>query len=412
MSDNTHIPAQSRFLNSEALQLGFALLMMTAGFVSIAISQICLGAGLAIFLYRWVVLKMRPPRTGLELSAALIALWALLNIPFSTDWTTSVVFYRRFFLFSAIWIIASVITTERRRFLMMAFSLVGALAISGFGIFQMIRETGAIFTGRLDAMSNPMTSGSLLMMAVLLGAGYLLSGGHGRRVQLLVGAILIPILLGMLMTLTRSALLGLLGGLGVMVLMARPRWFLVLAGTGLLFIILISLFGESVIPDQLYGRINKDELTSGRNIVARLEMWRGGWEMVKDRPLLGFGDRSLDTIAPEFYGDEKTVYHGHLHSNFVQMAVIWGIPGLVLGQFFVVWGLVLLVRRWRNHRRLGGEDPALSGWILGVCGVWVGFYLAGFTEWYFGDAESMLIYLAFLGCALAPIRSKEAPSAL
>jgi hypothetical protein len=32
--------------------------------------------------------------------------------------------------------------------------------------------------------------------------------------------------------------------------------------------------------------------------------------------------------------------------------------------------------------------------------VWAGFYVAGFTEWYFGDAEPMLIFLAVIGAAL------------
>ncbi|MBK7670714.1 MAG: hypothetical protein IPJ24_04850 [bacterium] len=32
--------------------------------------------------------------------------------------------------------------------------------------------------------------------------------------------------------------------------------------------------------------------------------------------------------------------------------------------------------------------------------MWMGFFVAGLTEWYFGDAEPMLIYLAVLGIAL------------
>ena len=44
-----------------------------------------------------------------------------------------------------------------------------------------------------------------------------------------------------------------------------------------------------------------------------------------------------------------------------------------------------------------------SGWVLGTIGVWAGFHVAGLTEWYFGDAESMLLYLGLLGCALAPV---------
>jgi hypothetical protein len=64
-----------------------------------------------------------------------------------------------------------------------------------------------------------------------------------------------------------------------------------------------------------------------------------------------------------------------------------------------------LVKRWRDLRRRPGglgHAPVRAGWVLAGIGVWVSFYIAGFTEWYFGDAESMLIYLAIIGCALGP----------
>jgi len=386
-----------RFIDSEVLLLSFVLLMMTAGFVSIAISQICLGASLFLMLYRWGVKKIPMPRTGLELSAVLLAFWALINIPFSTDIPTSMVFYRRFFLFSTIWVVASVINSEKRRLLFLLFTMLGALAISVYGEVRLIAETGALFGHRLGVMSNPMTSGSLLMMAFLMGLGILLSAGINRRLKIGLGLVLIPILLGVVLTMTRSALLGVIGGTGMMVLLAHRRWFagfaIILAlGVGLLFTV-----GESVLPANLYDRVNPEYLVSGTNTTARLEMWAGGWEMVKARPLLGFGDRSLDTLAPDYYGDSDTVYHGHLHNNFVQLAVIWGIPGLLLGVFFIVQPLVLLVRSLS-----ASHPPLLGAWILGGTGVWTGFFLAGFTEWYFGDAETMLIYLAFSGCALVP----------
>ncbi len=406
MSDFFKNLTKTRFPDSESLLLGFVLLMMFSGFISIALSQVSLFAALMIFLFRWVRGNGSPVKTGLELSAVLLALWALLNIPFSSDWQTSLIFYRRFFLFTAIWIVASVINTERRRLLMLGFSLFGALAISLYGSVQMILKTGSLFRGRLDAMSNPMTSGSLLMMAVLLGAGFLLSGGQRRNVRWAVGAVLVPIILALLLTVTRSALLGLLGGFGVMFLLVRPRWFLVFFLLLSLGVGLLAAFGESILPYQFYDRVNPKELVSGTNTVVRLEMWRGGWQMVKEKPILGFGDCNLEGIAPDYYGDENTVYFGHLHNNLVQLAVIWGFPGLILGQFFVIAGLFLLVKRWRSQNRSGDPNPVLSGWILGMCGVWTGFFLAGFTEWYFGDAESMLIYLAFLGCALAPVQTQ------
>lgn len=391
-----------RIFDSEFLLLSFVLLMMTAGFVSIALSQICLGASLALFLYRWWIRGIKPPNTGLELSAFLLAGWALLNIFFSTDWHTSLIFYRRFFLFSAIWVVASVITTERRRLLFLIFSLIGAVGISLYGEILLMVNSGSLFGKRFAAMSNSMTSGSLLMMMILMGIGFILTRGQGRGRRIFLGILMIPILLAVVLTLTRSALLGLLGGVGLMVLLSHRRWFFVFLVLLLVGVVLLVTIGESVLPSLIYKRLNFNYLLTGANTLARLEMWQGGWEMVKDRPLLGMGDRSLDSIAPNYYGDADTVYFGHLHSNFVQLAVIWGIPGLLLGLFFIFQPVVLLVRRWRILGNEAFPAKVYAGWVLGACGVWAGFVLAGFTEWFFGDAETMLIYLAFLGCSLSP----------
>jgi len=400
-------PSATRFLSIDPLHLGFAMVLLVVGFLSIAVSQICLGVSLGILVLRWAVLKQRPPRTGLELSATLLALWALINIFFSTDWQTSLIFYRRFYIFSAIWIMAMVATTEYRRLLLLAAAMVGAMAISLYGEIRLIMETGSLFGARFGAMSNPMTSGSMLMMMVLLGFGFLLGRGHGRRLRLAVAAALVPILLGTMLTMTRSAVLGLLGGIGLMLLLSHRRWFIAFAASAVIALILLLSLGHNFLPHKYQLRLNWDYQISGRNTQIRLEMWRGGWEMVKERPLTGFGDRSLEDICPDYYGDEETLYFGHLHNNFVQLAVIWGIPGLILGVFFLVMPLILLLRRWRNLQRSARPLPVLNSWVLGACGVWMGFFLAGFTEWYLGDAETMLIYLSLLGCALGPDESGE-----
>lgn len=387
------------------VQLGLAVLLLAAGFVSIAVSQITLGLALALLLLRWIRRRQRPPRTGLEMSVALLALWALVTIPFSTDPGTSLLFYRRFFVFAAIWVVAVVADGERPRRLLLAGALIGAAAIALYGEFRLVLETGTLFGARFAAMSNPMTSGSLLMMMTLLGGGFLLAGGHGRRLRMAVGAALVPVLLGSLLTMTRSAMLGLLGGLAVMLLLSHRRWLLAFGAAAVIGLTVLFTLGGNFLPADYKRRLDWDYQVSGKNTQVRLEMWRGGWEMVKERPWTGWGDRDLTVLGPAYYGGPDTIFHGHLHSNFVQLAVIWGIPGLLLGLVFMIVPLALLLRRWRLLRRSADPPPLLRGWVLGACGMWTGFFLAGLTEWYLGDAESMLIYLAFLGCALGPWRA-------
>jgi len=212
------------------------------------------------------------------------------------------------------------------------------------------------------------------------------------------------------MTMTRSAQLGLLVGLGIMLLLAKPRIFRVYLGLLLVATPILVMFGEHLMSERLWRRVNPQYMVAGENTTLRLDMWRGGWEIVKAHPVTGVGDRGLAEISPDYYTSAYDQYFGHLHNNIVQMAVIWGIPGLILGQAFIWAGLWYLIKRWRKLRRLPGGTshvPVQTAWVLAAVGVWVSFYIAGLTEWYFGDAESMLIYLAILGCALGPGDSKD-----
>jgi O-antigen ligase len=393
------------FRSAANWQLAFLLIMLTAGYLSIAVSQIALGLALLVMLYRWAFLKEAPPVTGLEKTTALLAIWALVMIPFSTHATQSLVFYRRFYLFAAIWVAASAATTERRRLLILAFLLAGSVAISIYGQILHAQLTRGFLSQRMDVAFNAMTGGALLMMILMVAVGFLIIPGLGKRLKVGIGVAALPALLGIIMTMTRSAQLGLLAGLGVMLLLIKPRMFGVFLGLVLVSSLVLTLFGEHLMSDRMWSRDNPQSVISGNNTNDRLEMWQGGWEMVKAHPLTGVGDRGLEEISPDYYTSAQDEYHGHLHNNIVQMAVIWGIPGLIFGQAFVWAGLWYLVKRWRDLRRRPGglgHAPVRAGWVLAGIGVWVSFYIAGFTEWYFGDAESMLIYLAIIGCALGP----------
>ncbi len=408
---NPEMKSVSLWKSAANWQLAFLMIMLTAGYLSIAVSQIALGLALLVMLYRWVFLKEAPPVTGLEKTAALLAVWALVMIPFSTNVSQSLVFYRRFYLFSVIWVAASSATTDRRRLLMLGALLAGAVAISIYGQIHHAQLAGGFLSERMTVLFNAMTSGALLMMAILVVAGFVIMPGVGRRLKIGISIAVLPVVLGLVMTMTRSAQLGLLAGLGIMLLLARPRVFGMFLGVLLAATVVLALFGENLMSERMWGRINPKYIAGGENTSLRLEMWRGGLEMVKAHPITGVGDRGLEEISPEYYTSEMGLYFGHLHSNIVHMAAIWGIPGVIFGQLFIWAGLWFLIKRWRELRRGPPDTPLQAGWVLAAVGVWVSFFIAGLTEWYFGDAESLLIYLAIIGCALGPRSVSSPPTA-
>ena len=58
--------------------------------------------------------------------------------------------------------------------------LAGAMAISIYGQIHHARLAGGFFSQRMAVLFNAMTSGALLMMALLVAAGFLITPGSGQ----------------------------------------------------------------------------------------------------------------------------------------------------------------------------------------------------------------------------------------
>lgn len=383
---------------SRRLLLAAAAAMLAAGSLSIALSQILLGIALLALAaggrHAW-------PRTGLELPTLCLFAWAVLMVPFSTDAGQSFLYLRRFYLFAALWTVAAAAGDEANRCRLFWAFLAGGAALAVWGLAGALVADGVLFAHRMDGPSGSMTSGALLMMAGLVALGAALTGGLGRRARLAAGAVAALVFLGLLQTLTRSAWLGYLVGLGAMAVALRPRRaVLALAGV-VTAVVLLLVLPDGILPERLARRLDPQEIAADRGTQRRLETWRGGLAMVKAHPLTGVGDRGLTDIGPAYYGDGDTLYHGHMHSNLMHLAVIWGLPGLALAVWLTVAQGVVPWRRWRRLRAVTGRGPPWArAWLLGALGVWAGFLTAGLTEWYIGDAESHQMYLAILGAAL------------
>ena len=386
-------------LATERVQLGVVLILLVSANASVAVGQIALGLALAVFLARWIVAGVRPPRLGVELAAGALALWALAMIPLSEEPMRSVVSYRRFYLFTALWVVAAVVLGERRRRWAAWALLGGAAAVAVVGTSWMWIEHGALFVTRAVFVSNAMTSAALLMISAVATMAFVavLRG----RARWWSGLALLVVTVGLLQTMTRSAIVGLLVGSAVVAVVASPRrgWWWVVAGA--VFVGVVLAAGEHFVPERLWQRIAPETLIEGRNAQARFDMWRAGLGMIADHPWTGVGDVSLGELSEPYYDRESARLHGHMHNNLVQVAVIWGLPGLAafLGLFFAL--LRAAGARWRSARRAGLVWAA--GWSLGALGAVVAFFVAGFTEWYFGDAEPLLMVMAIVGLGTAPL---------
>ena len=372
----------------------FAALALTAlaATVSVAASQIALGLALLLALWQRARRRGAPVRTGLELPAALFVGWALLMIPCSGDRAQSLLFARRFWLLAAVWLFAAHGRAGRRRACLAGAFLVGAVLAALYGLRGAARAADLTIEHRLTLAQGYMTGGGLMMIAALVALAFVVGGPRGRG-RLLAGAALAPLLLALVLTMTRGAWLGWLAGAAVVLALRRARWLIQLA------VVVVALV--ALAPASARDRfLSSFELRHERNTQREI-MWRTGWRMLRDHPLTGVGDRDLKQVYARYHAGEQVEIQGHLHSNLVQFGAIWGVPGLLLGAAFLLSMPVLLLRRRRAWRALGAAaPPGAEAWTLAALAVWTGFNVMGLFEWTFGDAEMALALFIVVGMGL------------
>ncbi len=129
--------------------------------------------------------------------------------------------------------------------------------------------------------------------------------------------------------------------------------------------------------------------------LPRSQIWQANIDMIKERPLLGWGYGNYRKFRDPFYQQYPQADHtGHAHNTFLQIAVDSGLLGLAAFLFFF-WSLLRL--GWETYQRIPPEDEPLRSFILGALLSIVGFLVGGMTQHNFGDAEVVVVMWAVAG---------------
>jgi O-antigen ligase len=175
-------------------------------------------------------------------------------------------------------------------------------------------------------------------------------------------------------------------------------------------LLLIAVF---LAPEVLQQRILSIFDLSVPSTQVRLVHWQHALEMIRHRPIFGFGWIDLAQIHRQMIPLDPTlpenvawdVYNiGHFHNNLVMWMMNWGIPGLLLVLAFFVR---LAQRLWQNMRAFA-DDRFMGALALGAFAAVTGYFLNGFFDWTSGDAETVTILWIGLGVALVGIGTRKA----
>ena len=241
------------------------------------------------------------------------------------------------------------------------------------------------------------TYAEVLQLVIALTLGLFASAPNKRSwaaVLLLVA--LVGFSFALLMTVTRAVWLGcLLSSLIILALTIRRRTLIII---GALAVPLV--FAGLYLLQQKRNVAffdSKDASTTWRQTV-----WRGGFDLLVSKPrhlLIGVGMDSIKGHWREWgLFDGGRIPMGHMHSNFLQIALERGLPALLLWLSFLFFYARTL---WRSLRTAGSTLGWMErGVLLGALGGLAGFFTSGVVHYNWGDSEVVMVLYMIMGLAL------------
>ncbi len=229
--------------------------------------------------------------------------------------------------------------------------------------------------------SHYMTFAGWTMTVVLILAGELIHGNRRQRIWIVPVVVLHTLVLAL--SLTRNAWLGLASGLGLAVILWRPRPALALP--------LVAVIAAAILPAEVRERVSSIADLEQHANQDRIAMVGAGMAMIADHPWVGVGPEMVAESYPT-YRKETAVRErpSHLHCNPIHIAAECGLPALG------AWLATLVVFGWTVRRAL--RDPAYpapaaaASALLAV----VGLTMAGLFEYNWGDSEIWILTLFLL----------------
>jgi len=244
-------------------------------------------------------------------------------------------------------------------------------------------------------MGHYMTQAGILALFGSLALGMILLGRGKDKPAWAAGLGLSSAALAF--TLTRSAWVGLAVALCVIILLWKPKAFvLVPVVAGLIFF---------AAPPAIKGRIRSIFSLRDSSNIARVEYLGAGLKIIRDFPLLGTGPDTVDIVFqnPKYGLSEISRKNVHLHNNVIQIAAERGLAALAAWLAFIIMAFLALIRL------LGEKNSEVRAPAAGAIAALAALCAAGFFEYNFGDSEvtTLLLFIITLPFALERVRGPK-----
>jgi O-antigen ligase len=370
----------------------FALMgMVAASQLSIAAAQTLLGVAALCWFTGHVLRRERLDAPAFFWPLVGYAALTLLSAGFSRDPAASVTDCKQLALFVLIPVVYDFARGPRARSMLTVILTVGAIsAIVGIVQYAILNyDLGRRPQGTL---SHWMTYSGTLMLVICTAVARLL---HDTRERAWAAVVMPALIAAVMLSFTRSAMVGVTAGVGVLLLLRDLRL------VGLLPIITAAVIAIS--PAQLTDRIYSTFDLSDPTSRDRVAMLQAGVAIVRDYPLTGVGPEMIGRVYPDYRVATAVQENNlHLHNVPMQIAAERGLPALAVWLWFVVSALAGLraVLARARHRVLAAT----------AIGAFAAMLTAGMFEYNFGDSEFLMLFLVLITLPFAAEREGGLPA--
>ncbi len=357
-----------RYLNG-LLEGGLYLTM-----IGIPISNAMTSIGMGVAFCAWITKKfitrsLRIPASSIYILLILFLLWNLLSLFNSDYFFTSLRGVFKVIKFLALFLlVADSINKKMLKRLILAM-IVFSIFISIDGLLQHFLGYDLIRFKRIDKLDylwrmnasfhDPNNFGGYLVMVLPIFISLLFSKNIKSKTFLILIPSVVLLSFCLMRTSSRGAWLAFV--IAILILcMLRKKGTIALA---FLIVLAVSLLLPGYVQNRASSMLR---IEKGDSMWERVQIWKGGWAMVKAHPILGVGvntwSRNFPIYKPQDYPDDR-----YAHNCYLQMAAEIGIPGALIFLFFL---FALMAKSRRSLRRLetGWMRDAYIGLLSGMVG--------------------------------------------
>ena len=346
---------------------------------------------------------------------AIFAAWVVLASALGPEPAVALRDTKKLLNLLAIFLLGAVLRTAGEYARILAATCVVMSVQAALALYQFATTTDHMAFRARGTLGHHMTFSGMLLVTLCLVLP-LLTFRRGRSDLLWWGYTGLG-LAALLVTLTRSAWIGLAVALAVVISFKNPRWLWALpVALAVLFAAVPALRGRTMSILDTRGDYSN---------VQRLAMYPTALRIIADHPFVGVGGRrQVRARYPDYEGTPPTPPElpggvlpepyetpDHLHNDVLQIAAAFGLPALL------AWLAALAVFVREGWRALSRRDTITDeagrlrrNLVLGSLAATAGFLTMGMLEYNFGDSEVSILFFFTLSIPFVLRRSTRTVS--